>query len=135
MPQLNYTPINGYLYSKETYAIIGACMEVHKHLGCDFLENVYQKALMHEFRLRDISFETEQKYEIIYKGIVLPKFYIADFVVDHKIILEIKAQEKAIESHYRQVINYLAIAKFKLGLLVNFAEESLVYRRIVLDKL
>ncbi len=134
MPQLNYPGYNNFLFSKETFAIIGACIEVHKYLGRGFLESVYKEALLQEFNLRNIVYEREKKYNITYKGFVLPQFYVADFVIDNKIILEIKAQEKATETHYRQVINYLAVTNFKLGLLVNFGEDSLVHRRIALNK-
>lgn len=135
MPQLN-TNINNidYPYSDEAYMIIGVCMEVHKQLGRGFLEAVYQDAVHHELKLRGLNFEREKKFEITYKDVLLSHYYIADFVIDNKIILEIKAQEGAIESHYKQVINYLAITNYKLGLLVNFGEDSLIYKRVVLIK-
>lgn len=134
MPQLNPTTYNEYPYQDESYAVIGASIEVHKQLGRGFLESVYKEALQHEFKQRGIQFEKEKKFEIKYKDIVLDHYYIADFVIDNKIILEIKAHEGAIDSHYRQVINYLAVTNLKLGLLVNFGEDSLVYRRVVLNK-
>lgn len=134
MPQLNPTKFEEHPYKDEAYALIGAAMEVHKELGRGFLEVVYKDALQHELTKRKIKFEREKKFEIIYKGVVLPHYYIADFVIDNKIILEIKAQDGAIESNYRQVINYLAVTNFKLGLLINFGEDSLVYKRLVLNK-
>jgi GxxExxY protein len=87
-----------------------------------------------EVHKRGIPFEKEKKFEIKYKDIVLDHYYIADFMIDNKMIMEIKAHEGAIDSHYRQMINYLAVTNLKLGLLVNFGEDSLVYRRVVLNK-
>lgn len=133
MPQLNIHN-KDYPHLEEAYAVVGACMEVHSQLGRGFLEVVYKDALQLEFKLRGISFEREKRFDINYKDTVLPHYYIADFVIDNKIIIEVKAQEGAIEGHYKQVINYLAITNYKLGLLVNFGEDSLVYKRIVLNK-
>lgn len=73
-----------------------------------------------------------KKFEVKYKEIILPHFYIADFVVSNKIILEVKAKRNLDENHFAQVLNYLALSKCPLGLLVNFGEDSLVYRRVIL---
>jgi GxxExxY protein len=121
-----------YPYQKESYEIIGACMEVHRILGKGFAEIVYKDALTFEFRLRRIPFEREKEYTVEYKGVILPHKFYADFVVFDKIILEVKAQKGIAEEQYAQVINYLAVSGCKLGLLVNFGESSLVVKRIVL---
>lgn len=134
MPQLNPNKSVEYPYAEESYAVIGASMEVHKQLGRGFLEAVYKDALQHELSRRGIRFERERKFEIKYKEVVLTHYYVADFVIENKIILEIKAQDGATKSHYRQVINYLAVTNFKLGLLINFGEDSLMYKRLVLNK-
>lgn len=131
-PQLN--GYNDYPFSQEAYEIVGACMEVHNQLGKGFLEAVYKDALQYELGKKGIRFEREKKFEIEYKDIKLPHVYIADFVIDEKIIIELKAQDGAIEKHYKQVINYLAVSKYKLGILVNFGEDSLTYKRLVLNK-
>ena len=122
---------NFYL-KEETYTIIGLCMEVHKILGKGHSEVVYKDALEHEFKLNSIPFEREKKYEIEYKDIVLPRKYVADFVVYDEIILEAKAIECFSNSNIKQTLNYLAASKNQLGLLVNFGEDSLKYRRIIL---
>src|SRR5690554_4667279 len=95
------------LYEDESYKIIGICMEIHRILGRGFLEIVYKDALEHELKSRGIRYEREKKYRIEYKGIFLPHFFFADFVVFDKIILEVKAQQGMVESHFRWVINYL----------------------------
>ena len=121
-----------YPLQKESYEIIGICMEVHRNLGKGLLEIVYKDALEYEFRKRDIYYEREKRYEVEYKGIILPHFFYADFVVFNKIILEVKAQKGIVEDHVSWVINYLAISKCQLGLIINFGENSLTTKRIIL---
>ena len=123
--------MNNLIYKEESYQIIGACMEVHKTLGCGFLEPVYQEALSIEFQKQNIPFEKEKILSIIYKDIELEKKYIADFVCFSKIIVELKALSSLTSEHESQVINYLKATGFKLSILVNFGEESLKYKRIV----
>ena len=77
-------------------------------------------------------FQGKKSYEIKYKDIILPRGYNADFVVYDKIILEAKAIENLTNGHIKQTLNYLAASKLKLGLLVNFGEDSLFHKRIVL---
>jgi GxxExxY protein len=120
------------VYKDEAFEIIGICMEVHKLLGGGFLEIVYKDAIEFEFRKTNIPYKREKEYEIPYKEIILPHHYYADFVVFDKIILEIKAVEGIIDEFIKQTINYLAVSKCKLGLIVNFGKEKLMYKRIVL---
>jgi GxxExxY protein len=127
-----YKSLEGHPHQQESYEIIGICMEVHRYFKKGFLEAVYKDALEREFVLRAIPFEREKKYEIEYKGVVLPHYYFADFVVHGNILLEVKAQKDVIEEHYKQVLNYLAVSKIKLGLIVNFGEDSLKFKRVVL---
>ena len=117
-----------------TYKIIGCCFDVYNELGKGFLEIVYKDALEYEFKKRNIVFEREKKYKIHYKDIILKHYYVADFVVENCVIFEVKAQSGIIEDHYKQVINYLAASKCDFALLVNFAENSLKYKRIILSK-
>ncbi|MDA3890288.1 MAG: GxxExxY protein [Salinivirgaceae bacterium] len=119
-----------YPLQDETYKTIGLCMEIHRTFGNGLLEIVYKDALEHEFNLNKIPFEREKKYEIEYKGIMLPHHFYADFVVDEKIILEIKASHGIAKDHYAQTINYLAISNCQLGLIVNFGEDSLKDKKI-----
>lgn len=123
---------NKLIYKEELYKIIGICMEVHSILGKGHSEIVYKDALEYEFQIGKIPYSREQKYKIEYKEIVLQHHYHADFVVYDKIILEVKAIECLTNSHIKQTLNYLAASKLKLGLLVNFGEDSLAYKRIVL---
>lgn len=127
--------ISDYLSVDEiTFKIIGCCFEVHNELGKGFSEIVYKDALEYELRKKNLSFIREKKFDIIYKDIILPHNYFADFIVENMVILEIKAQQTLVEENIKQVVNYLAAAKCKTGLLINFGESSLKYKRIVLNK-
>ncbi len=121
-----------YPLQKESYRIIGICMEVHRILGKGLLEVVYKDAIEYEFKSQGIPYEREKKYEVEYKGVILPHHFFADFVVCDSIILEVKAQKVIIDEHYSWVINYLAISDCDLGLIVNFGENSLVTKRVIL---
>jgi len=117
------------IYEEESYKIVGACFEVHKILGCGFIEAVYQEALEHEFDIQNIPYEREKILQIEYKGITLNKKYEADFVCYNKIIVELKAQRELTSIDESQILNYLSATEFRLGLLVNFGETSLKFKR------
>jgi GxxExxY protein len=116
----------------QTYAIIGAAMDVHRQLGPGFLEAVYHEALVVELSLREIPFAREMDLPIYYRGNVLPCVYRADFVCYGEIIVDLKALGKLSGTERSQVINYLKATKLHRALLVNFGQSSLVYERIVL---
>ncbi|WP_341903574.1 MULTISPECIES: GxxExxY protein [Fluviicola] len=116
----------------EAYEIIGLCMEVHRNLGHGFSEIVYKDALEYEFKREKILFNREKEFKVHYKDIILPHHFYADFVIFDSIILEVKSTSQLTKSHYAQVINYLAVSDLPLGLLVNFNEDSLKYKRFVL---
>ena len=118
------------IFEEESKRIINACLEVHKELGCGFLEPVYQSALALEFGKQGIPFEKEKKIEISYKGQILDREYFADFVCYNKIIVELKAVSKLVSANKSQVLNYLNATKLKLGLLINFGQASLKWERI-----
>ena len=117
---------------EETYKVIGLCMEVHKILGKGHSENVYGDALEYEFKSNNIPYEREKKYNIEYKEIILQRYYFSDFTVFDEIILELKAIQSLTSGETKQTLNYLAASKNKIGLLINFGEDSLKYKRIIL---
>ena len=119
------------IYEKESYEIIGACMEVHKQLGHGFLESVYGDALEIEFKERNIPFKREVEFDIDYKEQKLKHRYYADMVVFGKIILELKSCKQLTDDFTAQTINYLKASGCKLGLLVNFGRRSLETKRLV----
>jgi GxxExxY protein len=129
-PEIIYTKSENFPLKEETHEIIGICMEVHRILGKGLLEIIYKDALEYELNLRKIKYEREKRFEIEYKGIILPHFFIADFVINN-IIVEIKAQNRTVEEHYSQIINYIKISESPIGLLVNFGESSLKYKRFI----
>ena len=105
-------------------------MEVHKELGCGFLEPVYQEALEIIFKKNGIPYQREKELSIMFYGEPLRKTYNADFVCYDKIILELKALSVLFSEHEAQVINYLKTSNLMLGLLVNFGSKSLEYKQI-----
>jgi GxxExxY protein len=120
------------IYKEESFKIIGLCMEVHNNLGKGFLEIVYKDALEYELIKNKIPFEREKEYPVKYKDVILPHKFYADFVVFNKIILEVKGMTGIADEHVAQTLNYLKVSGCKLGLIVNFGELSLQYKRVVL---
>ena len=99
-----------YLYKEESYQIVGILFEVHKNLGKGFSEIVYKDALEYEFKKNNIPFEREKEFKVKYKDIFLNHKFYADFVVNNKMILEIKTVESFNGSHYNKFLNYLKIS-------------------------
>jgi GxxExxY protein len=118
----------------ETYAVIGAAMEVHRELRQGLLEAVYQDALEVEFGLRNIPCEREKHLEVHYKGNLLPSFYKADFVCFESVIVECKSQSSIGPADDAQVINYLALTGLQRAILLNFGAPSLQYKRLIFSK-
>ena len=106
-------------------------MEVHRELGCGFLEAVYHEALEREFSSQEIPFNPQPLLKIFYKGNPLIKTYQPDFVCYEEIIVEIKAISNLTGIEEAQIINYLKASGLKIGLLLNFGSKSLEHRRFV----
>ncbi|MBA7515030.1 hypothetical protein ES705_07068 [subsurface metagenome] len=114
-----------------TYQIIGIAMKIHKQLGPGFLEAVYEEALIIEFRKNKIEFKNQVSLNIYYKGYKLKKKYRADFIINDKILVEVKKIGRLTKIDEMQMINYLKAANLKVGLLLNFGGTSLQWKRIV----
>ena len=121
------------LYSDLTGNVINAAMEVHSNLGHGFLESVYEEALAVEFDLRNINHERQKKVDVLYKDVKIKNF-CCDFLVENKVILELKAIKQLTEIEYAQLLNYLKATGIKVGLLINFGEKSLKFKRFVKEK-
>ncbi len=118
------------LYEELTSTVIGAAMEVHKLLGSGFLECVYERALALELTARQMPLERQVQITVMYKDAQVGE-YRADFLVDGKIILEIKATTALRPEHYAQALHYLAARRLRLALLLNFGARSLQFKRII----
>lgn len=120
------------LHKQEAFQLIGFCMEIHRQLGKGHNEIIYKDAFVVELSRAGIPFSRERPYAVSYKGVLLPHSFYADFIVWDKILFEAKAVEQLCDAHKKQVLNYLAASKIRLGLLVNFGGDSLEWKRIVL---
>jgi GxxExxY protein len=116
--------------------VIGAAIEVHKHLGPGLPEAVYQNALCHELTLRSLPFESQAPVPAIYKGVSVGKGYV-DLLVANCVVVELKAVEALTDVHRGQVIAYLSALKLRLGLLINFNVAALRQglKRVVNDRI
>ena len=122
------------ILKEETFQIIGACMTVHTELGSGLLEAIYQEALEEEFKILNLPHTREKQLAVFYKNKRLNKKYQADFICHKKIIVELKATSKLEKSHEAQLINYLNITRIKVGLLINFGNKTLEYKRFITTK-
>ena len=118
------------IFADLTYKIRGCLFNVYNELGYGHKERVYQKALAKEFEEQKVSFEKELGLRVKYKGQLVGR-YRPDFVVDNKVILELKAVEFMPKSFETQLIHYLKSTGYKLGLLINFGSPKLMIRRLV----
>ena len=120
-------------YKDITEKIIGASFEVHKFLGNGFQEVIYQRALAWEFSQAGLSFAREIEQDIFYKELDAPiGTRRADFVVEGKVLVELKAVIELEDVHLAQVLNYLKAYRLEVGLLINFGSKSLTFKRLVL---
>ena len=125
MPELKYKDI--------IEKIIGASFEVHKFLGNGFQEVIYQRALAWELSRASLTYAREIEQEIFYKELAEPiSTRRADFVVEGKVLVELKALIELEDVHLAQVLNYLKAYKLEVGLLINFGSKSLTFKRLVL---
>ena len=115
-----------------TEKFIGASFEVHKFLGNGFQEVIYQRALAFELRNAGLKFAREIEQNIFYKDLVEPiGKRRADFVVESKVLVELKAVIQLDDAHLAQTLNYLKAYKLEIGLLINFGSKSLTFKRLI----
>ncbi len=119
-----------YKYSEITGAIIGAAMQVHSELGNGFPEVIYQRSLAIEFQNQNISYKREESMPLFYKGKSIGKRR-ADFMIEEKVLVELKALSEINKTHYNQVLNYLTAFNLEVALLLNFGENSLNFKRLI----
>ena len=109
-----------------SHQVIGACIEVHRHLGPGLLESAYEECLCHELRLRGLAYQRQVALPVRYKGIVLDNAYRLDLVVERCVLIEVKAIERILPIHHSQVLTYLKMSALPIALLINFGESALV---------
>ncbi|MFK5920735.1 MAG: GxxExxY protein [Verrucomicrobiota bacterium] len=112
------------LLKDECFAIVGAAIEVHRELGCGFLEAVYQEAIEIELKQRSIDFDSQPSLRIHYKGELLKKEYVPDVICFGTIIVELKALDQLTGKERSQILNYLKVSQMKLGILINFGSSG-----------
>lgn len=122
--------------NKITEQIIGAAIEVHKATGPGLLESAYEQCLCHELALRNISFKRQYPLPVEFKSVKLDCGYRMDFVVEDSVVVEIKAVDTLLPIHEAQILTYLKLGKYKVGLLINFNEKVLNQgvKRFILDE-
>lgn len=121
------------LLADEVYEVVGAAMEVYYQLGIGFLEAVYQEALEIELAQRHIPYESQKRLVMNYKGQQLQKEYVADLVCHGQIIVEIKAVDRLLNTEVAQLLNYLKVTGYHVGVLLNFGSRGkLEWKRYVL---
>lgn len=120
------------IYEELSKKILKAYFNVLRNLGTGYLESVYENALCIELDELGVTYERQKHLEVVYKGHNIGEF-VADVIVDKKIILELKAVSKLVPAHSAQLINYLTITKLKVGLLLNFGEGR-DYKRLYLKE-
>jgi GxxExxY protein len=108
-----------------TGQIIDAAIKVHTLLGPGLLESTYEACLAHELKLRGLAITTQYPIDLVYEGLRLEVGYRADLLVENAVIVELKAVDKILSVHEAQLISYLRLTGFKVGLLINFHEERL----------
>ena len=110
-----------------TEQVIGACIEVHRHLGPGLLEGLYEECVCQELAQRGLHFERQRLVPVQYKGTTLSASYRLDVVVEDRVIVEIKSVERLLPVHTAQLLTYMRLTHYHLGLLVNFNEPALRY--------
>jgi GxxExxY protein len=123
--------VQNLLFKDECYEIAGICMKIHSILGKGFKEIVYKDAMEVEFNRANIIYEREKRFNIQYEDVILRHKFDADFFVFNSIILEVKASYQLYADNFKQTLNYLKSSQVKLGILINFGEDKLNFKRII----
>jgi GxxExxY protein len=117
------------LHSEITEIILGCCFDIMNELGSGFLESVYKNALFIAIKEKGLKIEAEKRFEVIFRGQKIG-LYIADLIVEGKIIVELKCCESLLGEHQAQLINDLKVSNILVGLLVNFGKRKVEYKRL-----
>jgi len=121
------------MHKELTYKIVGILFKVHTKLGCGFTEKIYQRAIELELKKEGLAYETEKTIEIKYDNQIIGNYHL-DFVIENKVIVELKATERLSKTFREQLISQLKASPYKVRLLVNFGTAKLQYMRLVRTK-
>lgn len=122
---------HGLVGEDQTREIIGCAMEVMNVLGHGFLEKVYENAMCVEMRLRGITYRQQPHYDVLYKNELVGE-YVPDFIVLDSVVVDAKTIDNITDHEIGQILNYLKIAGFRVGLILNFKHAKLQWKRVVL---
>lgn len=126
----NIAPENKLVHSEISYEVIGSAFSVYYELGFGHLEKIYQRALAEEFRLRKMKFQEQVPYKVTYKGKNIGNSFF-DFLVEDKVIVELKKSDFFSKKNIEQVTNYLKVSDLQLALLINFSKNGVLHKRLV----
>ena len=118
------------VYPQLSYTIVGILFEVHRRLGGNFEEKYYQRAVEKLLIKHGIKFSKELKANLSFEGENIGKYYL-DFLIEDKLVLELKTVPELLPMHFRQVKSYLKVKQLRLGILANFRGKSLIYKRVL----
>jgi GxxExxY protein len=118
------------IYSDISYKIIGAAFTVYNELGFGHMEKIYQRALAKELQLQNLNFKEQVPYKVLYKGENIGNNFL-DFLVEDKVIVELKKNDHFSKKNIDQVVNYLKISDLKLAMLINFSKNGVLHKRLV----
>src|SRR3989338_3112106 len=118
------------LFPELSYAVVGCLFEVYNELGGGYQEKVYQRAIAQVLRKSDLHFDEQAPYQIRFQGSIVGRYYM-DFIVERKIVLEIKRGNHFVKNNIKQVEGYLKVMGMKLGILANFTNLNVKYIRIL----
>ncbi len=118
------------IYSDISYKVIGAAFTVYNELGFGHLEKIYQRAIAKEFQLQNVNFKEQVPYKVLYKGENVGSSFF-DFLVEDKVIVELKKSDHFSKKNIDQVVNYLKVSGLQLALLINFSKNGVLHKRLV----
>jgi GxxExxY protein len=121
---------DNFIYTELTEIIIGCVYRVYNQLGAGFLEKIYENALMIELKRAGLSAQPQYPIKVYYNEIIIGD-YVADIVVEDKVIIELKAVNNLVKAHEAQLVNYLKATKIEVGLLINFGDQITIKRKVL----
>jgi GxxExxY protein len=121
---------DNFIYTELTEIIIGCVYRVYNQLGAGFLEKIYENALMIELKRAELSAQPQYPIKVYYNEIIIGD-YVADIVVEDKVIIELKAVNNLVKAHEAQLVNYLKATKIEVGLLINFGDQITIKRKVL----